>query len=102
MTDFIEWLDANEPDNFEEVYGLYRAAQEGGNWGPYEAKADERGRVFIKGSDGVYLALLSEKAKSAFVRLIQRRYMDGDGPDAMSPEGWYGFMIAMSKEDKEQ
>lgn len=99
MTDFVEWLEGNEPDNFEEVYALYQAAQEGGNWGPYESTIDGRGRVFIKGSDGLTLALVSPAAKESFIRLIRRRYMDGDGRDSMEPEGWYGFTVAMAKDE---
>jgi hypothetical protein len=99
MTDFVAWLDANGPVTSEEVYALYRAVMEGGNWGPYESQIDGRGRVFVKGTEPPALALVSPLAKAAFIRLIQRRYMDGDGPDAMPPEGWYIFTLAMSKDD---
>lgn len=99
MTDFIEWLDANEPDNFEEVYCLYQAVVEPGNWGPYEGQKDASGRVFIKGSTPPSLALVSERARIAFIHLIQRRYMDGDGPESMTPDGWYEFMKAMAKDN---
>jgi hypothetical protein len=99
MTDFVEWLDANEPDNFEEVYALYQAVHDTGTWGPYEGQRDARGRVFVKGSNPPSLALVSEAAIAAFVRLLQRRYMDGDGPDSLSPDGWYNFTVAMAKDD---
>jgi hypothetical protein len=98
MTDFIEWLGGNEPDDFEDVYCLYLAATGGGNCGTYQGSRDDRGRVFIKGSQGESLALISEAAKKSFLRLIRRRYMDGDDAESMDPESWYMFMHAMSKE----
>ncbi len=100
MTDFVEWLDSgNAPECFEDAYSLYQAAQGNGEWGPYKGVRDEQGRVFITGSNPPSLALVSDKAKAYFVRLIQRLYMDGDGPESMDPEGWYAFMHSMSKED---
>ena len=100
VTDFIEWLDSgNEPDGYENAYALYRATQ-GESMGDYEAtKNDDKGHVYIKGPEGQSLALVSEKAKNAFIGVLRRRYMDGDGPEAMDPEGWYYFMHSMSKED---
>lgn len=55
--------------------------------------------MFIKGSNPPPLAVVSERARTAFIHLIQRRYMDGDGPESMAPDGWYEFMKAMSKEE---
>jgi len=102
VTDFVTWLNSgNGPDNFEETYSLYHAALEGINWGPYEATRDTRGRTFIKGSGDGSLALVSKAARDSFLRMIQRLYMDGDGPDSMDPEGWYAFMHAMRKEERE-
>jgi hypothetical protein len=102
MTDFVAWLDSgNEPDNFEETYCLYHAALDGTNWGPYEATRDASGRTFIKGSGDGSLALVSKAAQDSFLRMIKRLYMDGDGPDSMEPEGWYAFMHAMQKAEKD-
>ncbi len=99
VTDFIEWLSGNEPNGFEDAYALYKAV-EGESMGPYKStKDDAKGHVYIKGPEGPSLALVSEKAREYFVRLIRRRYMDGDGPEAMAPEGWYYFMHSMSKDD---
>lgn len=100
VTDFVEWLDSgNEPVGFENAYALYRAVH-GESIGSYKATKDEaKGHVYIKGPEGPSLAIVSEKAKNYFARLLRRRYMDGDGPDAMDPDGWYIFMQAMSKED---
>lgn len=99
MTDFIEWLDSNEPSGFENVYCLYRAVVDANDWGEYKGTRNDRGWTFVKGPEGPSLALVSEKAQHYFLRLIQRRYMDGDGPDSMNPEGWYAFMHAMAKDD---
>jgi len=100
MTDFQLWLNSgNEPEDFEDTYDLYRAATEGGEWGEYKGTHDEKGRTFIKGDGDGSLALVSKEAQKSFLRLIQRLYMDGDGPDSMNPEGWYEFNRAMAKDN---
>lgn len=100
MTDFIQWLDSgNEPNGFEDAYALYKAV-EGESMGQYKSTRDDaKGHVYIKGPGESSLALVSEKAREYFVRFLRRRYMDGDGPESMNPEGWYYFMHSMSKED---
>ncbi len=92
-TDFEEWLsNGHEPDDFEEAYALYCAAN-GESMGGFEVNEDGD-RLFIKGYNGT-LALVSKKARDAFCSHIQRFKGDAD----MDWESWYGYMRAMAKDD---
>ena len=99
--DFNRWLDCgNEPNGYEDAYALYLAAIGTGGLPPYKCtEVESTGHIYIKGPGESSLAIVSNKAKDYFIRMIRRRYMDGDGPDSMTPDGWYYFMHEMSKPD---
>lgn len=94
-TDFEEWLENNEPDGHEQAMALYYAArgQPGGEY-LYEVSEND-GKRFIKGPDGTTLVLASPKAIAAF----QRRIDDYKDDPEMDWGSWYGYKVAMAKED---
>ena len=100
MTDFEEWIGAgNEPDDHEEIYALWRAAQ-GDETGIYDVKSETDGqgnlrKIFIGGPSGDTLALLSPKAITAFRKVIRRYKQDDD----LDWEGSYEYRRAMAKDD---
>ena len=48
MTDFLAWLDANEPDNFEEVYCLFKRSRNRGTGDRTKAKRTQAGACSSK------------------------------------------------------
>lgn len=90
---FEEWFGDNEPDDFEDIYALYNAASSRETFGTYEVKTSGE-KTFITGPIST-LALLSEKARTAFLAKIEDLK---DDPD-MDMESWYGFKRAISKDD---
>jgi hypothetical protein len=97
ITDFEAWLEQADPDGHEEVYALYQAVSAGEDYGFYECKASDDGtKWFLKGGHVEdTLMLASEKARSAFLLLIESKYTDGD----MDIESWYDYMRAMAKDN---
>jgi hypothetical protein len=96
ITDFEGWLDQGEPEGYEEVYSLYRCVQDEEDFGIYECKSKD-GKLFIKaGHTDDTLMLASEKAKTAFLKIIETRYVDDNDMDI---ESWYAYNHAMSKDD---
>src|SRR5258708_3132320 len=93
-TNFDEFLDANEPGSPGDVLALYDAVVTSGDWGSYASTHDGEGRVFVKGWTGTQLALVSERAISAFLRRVSERYALG-----MEIETWAEFEFAISKDD---
>jgi len=94
ITDFDAWLDSVDPDDYKEVYCLYKSVEECEEWGMYST-SENNGKLFVKGPVGDTLMLASEKAKKTFLNILEDRYCD----DGMDIESWYGFMRAM-KNDK--
>ncbi|HEY1136472.1 MAG TPA: hypothetical protein VGE64_03185 [Xanthomonadaceae bacterium] len=97
ITDFEAWLEQADPEGHEEVYALYQAVYGAEDYGFYECKVSADGtKWFIKsGHVEDTLMLASEKARSAFLSLIENKYTEGD----MDIESWYGYRRAMAKDD---
>lgn len=97
ITDFEAWLDEADPDDFEEIYGLYCTVKDEEPSAWYQcSRSKDKQRLFVKGSHTEdTLMLASDKAKNAFLSLLVSRYCDSDGDMEM----WYGFKRAMAKDD---
>lgn len=97
ITDFEAWLDQVDPEGHEEVYSLYRSVADATQIGLFESKPAKGGKGLIVYKDHIddYLLLASDKAKSAFLNEIEKRYVDND----MNIEGWYEFHRSMAKND---
>ncbi len=95
ITDFNSWLDEASPDDFEEIYCIYRAVADNDSFGCYKCE-ENNGKFFLK-ADHVSetLMLASEKAKNAFLEQIRKQYCDGTDDIEM----WYGYSRAMAKDD---
>ena len=97
ITDFEAWLDQADPEGHEEVYSLYRAVVDTTQMGPFQCKPAKGGNGLIVYADHIddTLLLASDKAKSAFLNEIEKRYVNND----MNIEGWYEFNRSMAKND---
>ena len=97
VTDFEAWLDQADPEGHEEVYSLYRAVEDATQISFFECKPAKGGNGLIVYKDNINdkLLLASDKAKSAFLKEIEKRYVDND----MNIEGWYEFNRSMAKND---
>ncbi|MDY4388687.1 hypothetical protein [Pectobacterium aroidearum] len=94
ITDFDSWLDQADPDDYEEIYALYRTVADADEFGLYKCSVNN-GKYFVKADHAEdTLMLASEKARSAFLQAVDSRYdIEGD------IEGWYGYQRAMDKDD---
>lgn len=97
ITEFEEWLEQADPDDHEEVYALFRALTDTETFGPYECiLGPSKTMWFVKaaGADDTLL-LASEKARTAFISLVEQRFGDGE----LDMESWYHFHRNLSKDD---
>jgi len=92
-TDFEEWWQDNEPDTHEEIYELYNCVQSSDGGGTYEINSDDE-KTFVSGHVS-RLALVSEKARLAFLRYIDRN----KGDEELDIDSWYGLQVALAKDD---
>lgn len=92
-TNFEEWLEDNDPDGYEDVFAVYKAAHDRCDWGHWTVTT-KGVKTFIKGPAGT-LSLLSEKARIAFMATVARSV----GESVATMEGWYYFQYAMTKPD---
>lgn len=97
ITDFDAWLDQANPEDYEEVYSLYKAVEDIDEFGMFKCKTSTDGKKIFVYGDHVEdtLMLVSDKAKRAFLKFIEERYVDND----LNIEGWYAYKRAMSKND---
>jgi hypothetical protein len=95
-TDFEVWLGANnleEEGNLEVIYNLYMAVLKGETIGKWDVTTKDD-KTFVKGA-GLTLQLLSDMARNAFLKRVERL---NDDPD-MSMEAWYVSKKEMAKND---
>ncbi len=98
ITDFNEWINAVELEDYNDVYCVYKSITELQEWGGFTGtmRTTSKGNMyFIKCSymDDI-LMLASDKAKDAFLTTLEKRFA-GD----MTIEGWYDFSYSMEKND---
>lgn len=97
ITDFSGWLDQADPENYEEIYSLYKAIEDidEPQYGTFKCTKNEKtGMYFLKGDHTEdTLLLASEKARLTFIKVLDDRFkIDG------SIEGWYEFHRLMEKD----
>lgn len=92
-TDFEEWIEAVDPDDYEEIYALYNVVKdEEGEMGFSCSRKGEQ--LFItysqyKGPNETLL-ISSEKAKEYFLKWYEKKFCK-----EMDIESWYGMERAM-------
>ena len=96
-TDFQEWLGNVEPEDYEEVYSLYRAVKDATSFGIFDVKpargGGERWIVTASCTDQSLL-IASSDARAAFLQHLTKTHC-GD----LEMEGWYSYNRGMSKDD---
>lgn len=93
-SELLDWLNAIDLENYEEIYSLYRAVADKDNYGLFEVQ-ERQNKLIVKASHiDETLEFDSEEELKKFADLIEEEYMDD-----MDPEGWYGFHRAMEKDD---
>ncbi len=98
MTDFKDWIEAVELEDFNDVYCLYKSVEQLEEWGAFSTtqRMTSKGNIyFVKCSyiDDI-LMLASNKAKDYFIKNLEEVYA-GD----MTMEGWYYYKQQMEKDD---
>lgn len=97
IIDFDEWLGQADPDDFEEVYGLYHTVRDEASsvWYSCKRSRDQK-HLFVKGvhtKDSLMLS--SDRAKRAFLSYIIDRYCHPERDIDL----WYGFQRAMASDN---
>lgn len=95
-SDLYDWLSNQDLENYEDIYCLYRAIDEIGEYGMFSAyKIGDS--VFVKSDlmdEEDELELTNETQIKEILEIIEEDYMDG-----MHSEGFYAFHNAMEKDD---
>ncbi|WP_052600187.1 hypothetical protein [Aureispira sp. CCB-QB1] len=98
-TDIAGWLDFVEPENYEEIYCIYRSVNDADDWGAFSCtkKNSSKGNMYFLKCDYCddTLMLASEKAKEFFLKYLSDNYVKSD----LDIEGWYYLNRAMGKND---
>jgi hypothetical protein len=95
---FEQWLSAERPDGYQEVYSLYKAVKDRSSFGIYEVKpAKGRGDRWIVNSmnSDQGLLLASNDARGAFLLHLSETYCERD----LDVESWYSYKHSMDKGD---
>lgn len=92
-SDFRAWLEENQPEGHEEIFCLYKAVESQESHGLWDVSVKDD-KTFIKGPSGT-LQLLSDKARIAFLKAVEALKDDKE----MDMDSWYGFKVAMAKDD---
>ncbi|KHN49234.1 hypothetical protein [Pectobacterium fontis] len=90
-TDYEEWLSLAEPDETEEIYGLYEAVSLEETNGIWNVIRNGKKLVISVGHVKQSLIIASDTAKLSFLSILKEKYMD----DANDVESWYGFQRNM-------
>ncbi|HBS86442.1 MAG: hypothetical protein A2W91_19700 [Bacteroidetes bacterium GWF2_38_335] len=98
-SNFKEWVDFVELENYEEIYCIYRSVSDIDEWGAFKCteKKTSKGSMYFLKCDYCddTLMLASEKAREYFLKYIESTYVKSD----MDIEGWYYFNREMEKND---
>ena len=97
ISDFADWLDQVELEDYDEIDSLYRTVDSLSNYGIFliaAAKGVDNGWILTAEFCDAALHIQSEKARKTFLSLIETRYCEG-----MSEEAWYDFHRSMQKND---
>lgn len=94
-TDFKEFMDEVETDNYDELHSLKMAVEDEDNCGPFEVqKRDDNDKLIISiCTSDLKLLLASNKAKKYFLEFIESEF-GGE----LGIEGEYEFKRQMEKD----
>jgi hypothetical protein len=83
---FETWLEANDPEGYDEIYSLHMAVDRREDWGPWKVTIKDD-KTFVN-SPFSTLQLLSEKARQAFLAEVDAlRGTDNE----LDIESWYHY-----------
>lgn len=95
-TDFEEWTFALDLEDYEEIDSLYQSVKQVSDYGMYRTVVGRKpGSYIVTASfmdDSLFLG--SEKARSAYLDYIEKKYCKGE-PE----EIWYAVEHANAKDD---
>lgn len=97
ISNFDEWLDQVELEDYDDIDSLYRTVDSLTNYGQFSitvANGVDNGWILTAEYGDAALHIQSEKARSTFLSIIETRYCEG-----MSEEGWYDFHRSMEKDN---
>ncbi len=98
-SDFKNWVDFVELENYEEIYCIYRAVADLDEWGAFKCteKITSKGSMYFLKCDYCddILMLASDKAREYFMKYIEDIYVQSE----LDIEGWYSIKRAMEKND---
>ena len=95
--DFAHWLSLVDTVHHEDVHDLYESVRLHDQFGMFECRPSQTNRhLSVVRADGhdEPLLLVSAKARTAFLALLERTYCED-----MTMEGWYAYRRAMAKDD---
>ncbi|WP_396637874.1 hypothetical protein [Maribacter sp. R77961] len=93
-SEWLEWLNAVDLENYEEIYSLYLTALNNESYGLFDV-TEEMENIVLK-ADHMDEVLIFEDSSSlrSFAEFVEEEYMD-----EMGAEGYYAFHRAMEKDD---
>lgn len=98
MTDFKDWIDSSDLEDYNEVYCLYKSVEELNDWGAFTTtkRVTSKGNMYFVKCDYLdeILMLASDKARDYFMEYLTKKYAG-----EMNIEGWYYYNHEMEKID---
>ena len=96
ITDFDNWIEMLDLEDFEEVDSLYQSVRNVSDYGEYKTiEGRSAGSYVVTASVlDVNLFLASEKARQAFLKYIESTFCEGE-----MEEAWYAVKRANAKDD---
>lgn len=91
---WLDWLEAVDLENYEEIYCLYLVAYNSEDYGLFSLTNENEKIILKAGHIDETLEFDNEEKLRDFGLFIEEEYMD-----EMGAEGWYAFHKAMDKDD---
>lgn len=93
-SEWLEWLEAVDLENYEEIYSLYLTAFNSESYGLFTITDDIDKTILKAHHMDETLEFESDEKLRDFALFIEEEYMD-----EMGAEGWYAYHRAMEKDD---
>lgn len=96
ITDFKDWTEMLDLEEFEEVDSLFQSVRNISDYGSFKTIEGKVSGTYIVTAFGVdvNLFLATEKARQAFLKYIESEFCDGE-----MEEAWYAVQRANAKDD---
>ena len=93
-SEWLDWLEAVDLENYEEIYSLYLTAYNSASYGIFSITEDIDKTILKANHVAETLEFENEEKLNDFALFIEEEYME-----EMGAEGWYAFHKAMEKDD---